>query len=302
MLINIIYGIFFGSAVYFIVAYFSARKSLNSMNYIEVRNAQIEEDLSDERKIPLAKRFQIFLSSYGYSGNYLPLLAGVTLVYLITSLLLTLLKVGSLIGVLISLPISLILTFATLSSLKKKTVSKFDRQLLQVLSSVVNYLEAGDVPTMAFQKAVRLVDDPLRSSFEAALATKMGSDSLADVLSPLEEEYPSRSMTLLITALKIDDKVGAKLAPALRQAQSTLEKQFELGQEGKAEIAQAQSEFYVITVIMFSIALFLIVGTGELTRNAYLSPIGLIMLAFALLNYGLGVYRALKIFSKAGRV
>ena len=302
MLINLIYGIFFGAAVYFLISYISSRRSLNSMNYIDVRNAQIEEDLLNERKLSLPKKIEQSLNGFGYSGNYLPLLAGITLLYLITSLFLTIIGVGNIIGVIISLPMSIGLTLITLSTLKKKSIARFERQLLQVLSVVVGYLEAGDVPTMAFYKAIRLVDDPLRGAFEKALASKIGSETLATVIEPLAKDYPSKSMFMLITALKIDDKVGAKLAPALRQAQKILERQFELSEEGKAEIAQAKSEFYAISIILFGIGLFLMVSTGDLTRNAYTSSLGIIVLSIALANYGLGVYRALKIFSKAAKI
>ena len=302
MLINIIYGIVFGAAVYFFINYILSRRALNTMNYIEVRNAQIEEDIRNERKLPLNKKIQLYLSNFGYSGNYLPLLTGITLLYLLSSLILTIIGVGDFVGLLLSLPLSTGLTLLTLSTLKKKSISRFERQLLQVLGSVVNYLEAGDVPTMAFHKAVRLVDDPLRTTFERALATKIGNETLATVLQPIADEYPSKSMTMLITALQIDDKMGAKLAPALRQAVKILERQFELSEEGKAEIAQAKSEFYAISGILASIAMTLIVGNGQMTRSAYTSPLGLVVLTLAVANYGFGVYRALKIFAKAARI
>lgn len=301
MLINILYGLAAGGAAYYLCAWIAARFELGRMTYIEVRNAQIEEELQHERKLNTVQRLDRFMSGLGYSGDWTPLLLGVALVYMLVAVGLSMARFGDVVGAAIALPISIVSSIAALSRARMQRSARFERQLLQVVSSVSTYLEAGDVPQMAFQKAARHVDNPLRGELESALASKVGSESLASAMKSLAERYPSRPMTLLVTALNIDDRVGAKLSPALRQAQKTLERQFELAAEANAEISQAKGEFYAISIVILLIGLFLMAGSGSAARDAYLSPTGAVVLGLTGANYLIGILRARGIFRKAGR-
>ena len=301
MMLSILLALAAGGAFYYLCVWFASRRLLGRMNYIEVRNAQIEEDLRDERKLGARQRVDHALLNLGYSGDWTPLLIAVTVMYLAIAVVLSFLGVSDLLATALALPIALTGALTGLATARRRRTARFDRQLLQVVASVATYLEAGDVPQMAFQKSARLIDDPLRSEIDQALASKVGSESLASAMRPLVDRYPSRAMSLLVTALNIDDQVGAKLSPALRQAQRTLERQFELAAEGQAEIAQARGEFYAITVIIGLVGVLLVVSSGPSAQGAYASPAGFLVLGVTLTNYALGIWRARRIFRKAGR-
>ena len=284
---------------YFLMNWIATSLSLRKLSYIELRNAQIEEDLKKERKTRGKSFLRYKLAEYGYEGDIVPLAIVMAVVYIAIAAILTMFGLNDLTGALVALPVSLLTSLGVLSSMRRKRLAKFDRQLLKVLASVASHLEAGDIPQMAFQKAARLVDNPLRSELEATLASMVGSESLSTAIKRMGENYPSKAMTLLIAALSIDDKVGARLAPALRQAQATLERQFELGAEASAEISQAKGEFYAISGIMAALGVVFLVLGGEAARTAYFSPLGLLLIGVALVNYFIGVWRGNKIFNKA---
>jgi Flp pilus assembly protein TadB len=299
MLTNILFGIAAGAAFYYLCAWWIAARELRSMTYIEVRNAQIEEDTQLERRSSRRERIEMQLTNLGYEGDWTPLLAGVAFLYLAIGVILSIFGFGNAIGAILALPLALFGAIAALISAGQKRRGRFERQLLQVLTSVAGHLESGDVPQMAFQKAARLVENPLRAELEAALASRIGSDSLSGAMRGLAMRYPSKSMQLLVAALAIDDTVGARLSPALRQAQTILERQFELAAEGNAEISQAKGEFFAISGVMATIALVFIVGSGGQAREAYSSAGGITVLVIALSNYLIGVFRARGVFRKA---
>ncbi len=301
MLLNILLGLAAGGAAYYLCAWWATSRELRSMGYVDVRNAQIEEDTERERRLSRRERIGRQLSNFGYDGDWTPLLIGVAFIYLAVAVALSFFGFGDVVGAVLALPLAIGGSVAALASSRRKRAERFERQLLQVLTSVAGHLESGDVPQMAFQKAARLVENPLRGELEAALAARIGTDSLSGAMKDLASRYPSKAMQLLVAALAIDDTVGARLSPALRQAQAILERQFELAAEGTAEIAQARGEFYAITGVMAVIALILVAGSGGQAKEAYTSPAGLTVVGLALANYILGVFRARKIFRKAGR-
>jgi Flp pilus assembly protein TadB len=299
VLLNVFLGIAAAGAAYYLAAWWSASRELRRLSYIEIRNAQIEEDLRMERRSSRRQRIEHRLANLGYEGDWTPLLVGVALIYLVIAVVLSFFGFGDAIGAVLALPIAIVGAVAALANTRRKRYAKFEQQLLKVLSSVAGHLEAGDTPPMAFQKAARLAENPMRTELQTALATQLGTETLSQTIGQLSTRYPSRAMTLLVAALSIDDRVGAQLSPALRQAQSTLERQFELSAEATAEISQARGEFFAISGVMATIGFALIAGSGGTAREAYASFMGIAVLALALANYGVGVWRALRIFRRA---
>lgn len=295
-------GIAGGGFTYFVIAWVLSRKEYRKMSYIEIRNAQISEDLKILRKDGYKKKFNKRLDDLGYQGNILPVVLMVTFLYLIIAIILSLFGLSQLVGLFLALPISLFTSLALAGYAEAKKEALFKRQLLQVVSLVVTSLDNADNPVNAFSKAAMSVGDPLQKEFTAAFASMItAEDSISSVLKPLAEKYPSRAFDLIMAALAVDDKVGAKLGAPLRQAQYALEREFELVSEANAEISQARSEFYGITVVIGLISIVLLTGSNGSATEAYTSPIGIISLTFLISNYVFGIFRTLKIFQRAKR-
>jgi Flp pilus assembly protein TadB len=106
---------------------------------------------------------------------------------------------------------------------------------------------------------------------------------------------------MFLAALEIDELMGAKLAPILRQAQAVLESQFDLSAEAMAEITQAKGEFYGISAVMILVAFGMFFSSTGLSKEAYLSPLGLFLLSLVFANYLAGIVRTVLIFNKAKR-
>lgn len=296
LLLSILAAILTGAAIYFGSEWLGAKSRHKSMTNIERANAQIEEDRASTKKADPMARFQKFLKTRGYEGDWIPIILVVSVLYMVSAVALKMIGIGTWVGAVLALPAAIVVCFAGLATAKRKQKKKFQMQLMQALGLIATQIEAGDGAKRAIEKTVGLVEEPLRGEFTNSLNSLIGTASLVTALKELQERYPSRAMRLFVAALEIDDRVGAKLAPALRQAQTSLEKDFELAAEANAEVSQARGEFFGITAVIGFIVVSLVGGSQGITREAYSSTIGMIILGICGVNYVWGILRTLKIF------
>lgn len=282
--------------IYYGVEWWSARTMHRRMTTIERANAQIEEDRARERKLSVKARLSKALRDRGYEGDWTPVLLAVAVLYMLSAVALKLVGVGTWVGGALALPAAILIATAGLATARRKQQAKFQVQLMQALGLIATQVEAGDGAKRAIEKTVGLVEEPLRGELTHALDSLVGTTSLVSALKELGDRYPSRAMRLFVAALEIDDKMGARLAPALRQAQIALEKDFELTAEATAEVASARGEFFGITAIIGFIVITLVGSAEGISKEVYQSPIGIIVLALAGVNYLFGIWRTLRIF------
>jgi tight adherence protein B len=294
-------GIAVIGAVYFLLTWIDTRRSMQQLTALEVRNAQIAEDLERERKGTSKMKLQQRIASAGYDGDWISLAGMLLIGYLVLSFGLTMVGASQLVSLAVALPVAALGAYFYSMTRRRKRYALFEHQLLQAVRIVAAQLESGDTPQMAFQKAAMLVEDPLHTELDKALASRVGTDSLASVIAPLADRYPSQAMNFLITALEIDDKLGTRLAPALRQAQYALEHKMELSAEATAEISQSKAEFFGLTIIIGAIAVVMLYSSKDMAGGAYTSPMGIIVLTLTGANYIFGIFRTLKIFRKAAQ-
>jgi tight adherence protein B len=285
-----------GAAIYFISVWIGATRLHRSMTSIERANAQIEEDKARTSKKKPLERVSRWLRDHGYEGDWTPVILVVLVIYLAISVALRIFGLNTWVGAALALPGAVMVTMAGLATARRRLRTKFQVQLMQAFGLIATQIEAGDGAKRAIEKTINLVEDPLASELRTAVDAQLASGSLVSALKEISERYPSRSMRLFITALEIDEQMGAKLGPALRQAQTALEKDFELSAEANAEIAQAKGEFFAITAIIGFIVVSLVGGAEGISRDVYYSFPGWLFLIFAAANYAWGILRTLKIF------
>ena len=298
--IRILLGLALFAAVYFLFAWLSERRRLRSLNYIDARNLQISEEMARERHRNQG-RLQPFLRRLGYRGDPAPFLVGLAFLYLLLAAGCIVVGLDEIAALVIAPPGSIVVTVSFLGHLERRRQALATAQMMQVLRNVITYLEAGNTPQQAFYKTAALVGNPLRDDIMSALSSQVGTVGLGTALAPLRERYDSPATRLLVSALEINDIVGAKLVPTLRQAEEILRAQIELGAEASAEISQAKAEFIGISAVIGLIAFSFLVGSGGEARAVYTSPTGLVLLTLGAANYAFGIWRTLRMFRRAKR-
>lgn len=297
MLLVLVAAIATAGAIYFGAEWYSASRLYKGMTKIERANAQIEEERQRNNKVGIKARAEKALRDRGYKGDWLPVILVISVLYMVLAVILTLIGIGTIWGAVIALPAAIMVAAAGLSSARRKQQKLFQVQLMQALGLIATQIESGDGAKRAIEKTVGLVEDPLRSEMMNSLDSIIGSSrTVVDAFKDLSDRYPSRAMNLFVTALEIDERMGAKLGPALRQAQTALEREFELTAEANAEISQAKSEFYGIASIAGFIVVWLVATAEGISRDAYSSPIGMIAIGVVAANYALGIFRTFRVF------
>ena len=298
--VRLLLGLSLFASVYFLFAWLSERRRLRSLNYVDARNLQISEEMARERRSKQGLVSET-LQRIGYRGDPAPFLVGVAFIYLLIAAACLVVGLDASISLVVAVPGSLLTTVGVLGHLERRRQALATAQMLQVLRNVITYLEAGNTPQQAFYKTAALVGNPLREDILNALAAQVGTVGLGTALAPLKKRYDSPATRLLVSALEINDKVGAKLVPTLRQAEEILRAQLELGAEASAEISQAKAEFVGISAVIGMIAFGFLVGTGDEARDVYTSPLGLTLLTIGTANYAFGIWRTLRVFRRAKR-
>lgn len=299
-IMRILLGIAMFASVYFCAAWLTERRRLRSLNYIDVRNMQISEEMARERQRGRGPLY-FLLRRINYQGDPAPFLVGVAFLYLILAAACIIIGLTGPVALMVALPGALLVTISVLGHIERRRQALATTQMMQVLRNVITYLEAGNTPQQAFYKTAALVGNPLRGDIMSALASQVGTVGLGTALAPLKERYDSAATRLLVSALEINDIVGAKLVPTLRQAEEILRAQIELGAEASAEVSQAKAEFIGISAVIGVIAFSFLVGTGDEARAIYTSPTGITLLSLGAGNYAFGIWRALRTFRRAKR-
>ena len=299
MIIALTLGIAVAGTVYFALSWIAVRREMSGLTALELRNAQIAEDLSRERQGSAWQRVLSQAKAAGTDGEWVQFAGTMLIGYLLAALAISMAGIPQLAALGIALPLSAVAGAALFTLRRRRDKAKFEAQLLQFVRLVAGQLENGDTPQMAFHKAALQVDDPLRGLMERALASRVATESLASVIAPIAEQYPGQALTFLVTALEIDDRLSTRLGPALRQAQHSLERKKELSSEALAEISQARAEFLGITIVIAAICVAMVYVSRDVASGAYSSPLAIIVLTVTGGNYALGIVRAMRIFRKA---
>jgi Flp pilus assembly protein TadB len=299
--LRILLGLTVFAATYFLLAWVRENRRLKNLSYIELRNLQISEETARERRTGTKERFRERLARAGYRGDLAPFFVGVAFLYLALSSITLVLGLSTTASLLISLPGAVGATISLLGLAERRRQAAATAQMLQVLRNVITYLEAGNTPQQAFNKSAMLVGNPLRSDILNAIGSQVGAVGMGTVMAPLRDKYASPATRLLVSALEVNDLVGARLVPTLRQAEDIVRRQTELAAEANAEISQSKAEFIGISVVIGAIAASLLFGGGANAKAAYTSPTGITLITIALANYALGIWRTLRVFRKAKR-
>lgn len=285
--------------LYFLFSWLYELRRIKRLGYIEARNIEIEDQIKRERQGTARQRLKVWFAERGYDGDPAPFLMIVAFTYLLLASVLSLLGLHPGPAFVLAVPAIGGGALLVLEGIHRRRVARGTTQIMTVLRNVNGYLNAGNTPQQAFLKAASDVGNPLRADMLTALASQVGAVGLGQVMKPLAEHYPDSATRLMVAALEVNDEVGAPLVPTLKQAEELIRRKTELAAEAVAEVSQARFEFIGITIVIGLIALLLLFGGGDFARDAYTSPIGIILLSVGLGNFALGVSSTLKSLNRA---
>lgn len=278
-----------------------AQLSAAARNLTQIERAQVvlEEARARETRLSWRERLARELTRNGYRGDLFPFFLALCFLYLAVVVGLRLFGVADWLGVLVGLPASGLAVWAAAQSMATRRRRLFNRQLLQLLELVAGQIEGGVGAQKALAAVVPNMQEPLKAEMNAVLDAQVASKDLISSIRELADRYPSRAFDMFISALEIDRAEGHAIGPALHQAASILNREFELSAEARAEVSQTKSEFFSVLAILGVVCAKMVFGGDPATQAAFFSPLGLIILIAAAGNVALGVVRALRLLNRA---
>jgi Flp pilus assembly protein TadB len=293
----ILASLFSAGALYFVMMWFFSRRDLAARTEIERRKAAI--DHANRERIDVRAKLHQFAAKQGWTGDLSVIAIALIFLYAVVVALLSLIKISGWLAPIIAIPASVLVVVWGASSTTHRRQTAFNRQLVQALDLLVAQLQSGVSAQLALERIVPNLPDPLRSEFDRALVRRRANLELSDAIAEVASRYPSRAMSMLVAALRIDEKRGAKMALALEQAAASVRRDFELRSEADAEIAQERMQFFGIVGIVGGIAVFLFARGSQQQHEALTSPTGIILVGGAAANFAFGIFRVMRMLRKA---
>ena len=277
--------------VYFTVRWLQLRSGYQALSRTEQRRAEMLKSREENAKVSRRQKLRAEMVRTGLGDDMFPLFAIFTVCYLATAVLLSFINVPQPLGYILTFPAMGGLSWAVVKVRAGRRRAEFNRQLQDLLNQLVAQIKAGSGAQRALGIVAPQMTEPMRGEMLQALAKADAGVDLVDCIQELAVAYPSRAMTMFLTALEIDRAEGQAIAPALEQAADLLKRDFALQAELNAEISQTKYEFYAVAAIIIGLGLYLVLGGDEQSKEAYMSMGGLIAIAIASANMAFGIWR-----------
>lgn len=171
----------------------------------------------------------------------------------------------------------------------KKSISRFENQLADVVDLIVAALRAGSSLADAMMTAAGEVRDPLRSEIEDIVERiRLGEDP-NQALTMMQERVPLESFRLFGFTLASHWGGGGSLAPTLSSVGRTIRDRIQLYDRIRSQAMEAQLSVYVVLVISYGLGYMLYrsdvdrastflassVGVGAVSGSLVLQTVGL---------------------------
>lgn len=288
-----------GLSVWFGLNWLNATLEERRKTETQRRQDRIESEIAERNKTTLADRISQRLFVLGWQASPAPLALAVLFGYLTIAVLLSLVGLGGWLGVVIALPVTVGAVTVVASRAHTRRQRLFNRELLDAFDQFAANVRTAASPAKAIELQVDTLPEPIRSEMVWALDQHRANRPLAEAMADVSRRYPSRAMTLFVSALRINEQRGGRLADALEQAAESLRKETELSAEATAEVAQERFQFFGIVGLMGLIAVTILRQSYDSGLNILGSPVGIAGLAIGFGNFGLGIYRTLRLLNKA---
>lgn len=178
---------------------------------------------------------------------------------------------------------------------KKRRLKKFENQLGDGINMLANSLRAGYSYLQAINTVAKDMPEPIGQEFKILLKEmSLGVDS-STALDNMSEHVSSEDLSLMITAIKIQQETGGNLAEILSNISKTIRERIEIKGEIKTLTAQGRISGYVVGLLPVALILVLMVISRDYIIVLFTTEVGKGLLLYALISEMIGAYFIRKI-------
>lgn len=177
-------------------------------------------------------------------------------------------------------------------ALQHRTTSRqaaFAEQLPETLQVLAGSLRAGYGVLQAIDTVVKEVDDPAASEFARVLTEARLGMPLEDALEAMADRVGSEDFRWVVLAINIQRQVGGNLAALFETVAATLRERASVRQQVKTLSAEGRLSAWVLTLLPFGLALYMIVVNPSYMALLFTRTVGLVMVFGALGLVAVGI-------------
>lgn len=141
-----------------------------------------------------------------------------------------------------------------LNSLRNRRSQLFADQLAETLQMLVGALRGGFSLAQALRMVSKEAQDPTRSELERVVQEVQLGLGLNDALDNLTQRLTSEDLELVVTAIKINGRVGGNLTEILESISTTIRERGKLRREVQVITSMQRMSAYVIGLLPFGLA------------------------------------------------
>lgn len=165
---------------------------------------------------------------------------------------------------------------AFLSTRKNKRTESFNNQLPEICRTMSNGIKAGQTIPQAIEMVAHSVKAPNGPEFQRFNQRIKLGDSVEKVFNEFREHVPSNDVSIFVSTILIQQKVGGNLSQVLSNMAETLEERSRVHKEISTVTAESRSIAYILVIMPFLMALMMnLFIKGFL--NVLFTPFGLIL-------------------------
>ncbi|MFZ5650955.1 MAG: type II secretion system F family protein [Bacillota bacterium] len=180
---------------------------------------------------------------------------------------------------------------------KNRRLAKFNAQIGDALVIMSNSLRSGFSFLQAMDMVRKELPNPIAREFGRTFQEMNLGTPTEDALENLNARVGSEDLELVITAVLIQRQVGGNLAEILDNIANTIRERIRIKGEIKTLTAQGKVSGIVIGVLPLVLAGVLSVMSPDYLKPLFTTPMGMAMLASALVLEAIGILLIRKIVS-----
>ena len=185
-----------------------------------------------------------------------------------------------------------------LDATARRRQGAFERQLPQAIDAMASSLRAGSTLHQALAVLAREMTPPISVEFGRVLRETEVGLTFADALGGLSTRIPSDDLTLFISAVSIQQRVGGDLSQILRSISHTIRERLRVRGEMRVLTAQARYSSYIVAGLPVGIFLFLWATNGSYVAPMFQPGIG----RYMLIGAATGIFLGFQMMNRLARV
>lgn len=178
---------------------------------------------------------------------------------------------------------------------RARRINALTQQLPEALSIISSGLRAGFSFPQAMSVVGKEIGPPIGEEFSRVLWENRMGKPMEEVLHNLGERTGSDDLNLLVTALLIQRQLGGNLAEILDNINQTIRERVRIKGEIKTLTAQGRLSAVIIILLPFAVAGILMAMNPAYLLTLFQEPLGLVMVALAIILQLLGILIIYKI-------